>query len=766
MLSFVFVPILLDKWGSRSGPVQHNVVTTKKYGNLSETELSSLRFQRQAVRQLAGYARGQQFRNSPYAAYAERMIQSRLDQQFPVDDEWIVNAWLLAKQAESQGVQVSDKAVNDYIDRHVLCDPTMGIDKPSLTKEQVQEFLVQRQRSGLSPQMFLQAARRELLATIVSEQVSLTVSGATPVQLYDYYLRTAREARIEAIPVAVDRFLDGKDPSDRELRDFVEKYKDKEANPDSPTPGLREPKRVAVQYVKAVPSKLMDPKAVSEEAIKAYYEQHKGKYIDLETKPDIGKPEAIDPKAPVPPPAPKDVELPKMEAKPAPAKSDAAKPEAKPEPAKPEAKADAKPPAPPTPEKPKAEEKKPEEKKPEPEAKKTEPEAKKTSSTVAAPIRLVSFQEKAAKPEAAKPEEKKPEAAKPEAKPAEAKPEVAKPEAKKEPPKYLPLEKVRDQVRDAVALEQAQEKARKSLDAIYEQMLAYHGKWLDYVTQLDQKKDLAPPPMPDLEALARQYGFEHRRTDLLTAWEFRDLDIATARLPGRAGAQMTVLQNVFGTLPYVQPQAAMDLDRSYLFWKIEETPPTDPDLRDADSRKKVIEAWKMEQARTVAESKAKELAKKAQDSGKSLKDLAAEEGLTLVAPKQPFRWLEPDVLSGIRSPNSGPRWQLGDVPGIRTPGAEFMQSVFALESGAIGTAWNSPHSVVYVVKVLEYSPGEGALWQGFIRGSMQEYMQIGGQSPERAEILMAWLDRLKDDAGLKWLRKPETNASRGGGGDD
>ena len=51
--------------------------------------------------------------------------------------------------------------------------------------------------------------------------------------------------------------------------------------------------------------------------------------------------------------------------------------------------------------------------------------------------------------------------------------------------------------------------------------------------------------------------------------------------------------------------------------------------------------------------------------------------------------------------------------GVDQAGMEFMRSVFTLQAGQVGLAMDQPGKIVYVVRLINFTPGEETLWRQF-----------------------------------------------------
>jgi hypothetical protein len=746
MLSFVFIPVVLQLLDVRGGGKNALVVSTSKYGSLYEVDLDNLVRQRhlvygflQNVRQAVAEKRGR--------GEAVQMALYEMGQD-PASERAVVEAWLLARRAEGLGLRVTDEAINAFVQ--------------SVTDGKVSAKEVNKVLAGFhaSEGGFFGALGRELLAMRVRQMFRKSLEGIPPEQRYDYFLRMNRNAKIEAIPVAVEKYVDQvQAPSYEELQALFEQYKEKLYDPDSPEPGFRQPHTIDLQYLRAELESFVDLKAVSDEAVSKYYNENKER-LYREKAPPVSAPQGAAPKV-----EPSTPELPKLE----PPKPGAAKAEL------PKAVAPAG--EPPKPGAAKAELLKAAA--PAGEPAKVKPGDKgdrKTSSARGdSQFRLVSFAEKesaaapAAKagpalaaPAPAAPGKAEPPAAKadpssPKAQPAAskveattkagaAKSEPAAPgkasEAKKAEPNYVPLEKVRDEIRRHLAEQQAQAKMQKVLAVLQDRMLRHQRERMAY-NEADEasKQTLAPPAPLDLAALAKRNGLKSVETGWISEHQAQKLDIGASSVDRKP-----FVQYAFGPLVEHQPVMSQDLEGNRcLFWKVGDDLEKVPEWSDSGVREQVLHAWKFLGARDLAAQEAERLAELARKSPKSPRTLKDVSG-SLVTP-DPFTWMtDRSVWLG------NPRPQISAVRGVDRPGMDFMQSVFRLSPGGVGLAWNYPKSVVYVVLLVEHTPPDSDLWTRFVTTPGDLYMMAAAYDWDTMQTL--WKQEIETEVNLRWHRPP------------
>lgn len=761
MLSFVFVPTimqLMETRGPRGNPV---VVTTTEYGSVNEAQLQMMLRQRQRLylffRQLAERV---QVKGGRGDAVREAL---GMFGGAPGSEEAAVDDWLLARKAEKSGLKVSQKAVNDYL--------------ASLTEGKVGGDDVRQILSGLrisQPQLF-EALRQQMLAIRFYQMFWVSLAATTPAQRWEYYQQLNRRARIEAVPVAVSKFADKiATPSEDVLKTFFEKYKERLPDPDSPEPGFREPHRIDIEYFKATYETFIDPASVSEQAVRDYYEANKEQLYK-----DMLPPEA-------PPPAAPKTEPAKPEAKKAvspatePAKTAPAKPEAEKvaapatEPAKATPpKSETSQPAAPKSEPPKSEDPKGKGAAPSP--------GKGASAPRRSPFRLVSEQKAASPAQAAKtapaaakaepsaPKSEKPAVkaepaapktppAAPKAEPVAPKAEPAAPKAepaasKATPPaaapvKYKPFADVKEEIRKALARQAAQEKVRDVLRRVQDKLTQYETQWTLYDTLEPEKKASSPPPArPNFVELAKEHRLTAAQTGFMSALQMAGTDIGQSRVEGRtAFVQVAFEKNV----PVFLPGVSQDNEgNSYLYWKLSDSPERVPEFNEPEVRKQVLETWKRIEARNLAVKEAERLAEEVRKAKKSLAEVfAGRKDVSIVSPP-PFTWLtfgNVPMWFRMRPPT------YSEVEGISGAGTEFMQSVFKLKAGEIGLATDQPKATVYVVRLVEYTPSDSVLWDLFLADDYRGYAMAARYDQSVANRL--WREGLKKEAGLHWERDP------------
>lgn len=793
MFSFVFLDIVYQTMRSGGGPRNPVAAETARYGAITERQLDLMLRQR---RSLYGFLRQLQPAVMTKGGRGEQIriaLMSLGDS--PASEEAAVESWLLGRKAEELGLKVSQKAINDYIG--MLHEGKLG----TADLKRILGDL------RLSQSQLFEALRQDLLSLRLYEMFSVSLAGVTPAQRWEYYQQLNRRAKIEAVPIAVSQFVDKVPaPAPEVVQKFFEQHKERLPDPNSPEPGFREPHRIDVQFLKASYEAFADAAAVTEQEIKDYYDVNRERYRDIlpelppseppkkepaKTEPAKAEPpKAPPPKAEAPKAQPQKAETPKAEpAKAAvPAKAEPAKSPVKPEEA-PKAQAPTTPPEAP---------------------KSPSPAAGKTSSNPPPSLfHLVSEEKAGPGPAAAKPasaekaaplppkdqppatppaapgasaSKVEPPASKPEPSPPKAAAAGAKPEpaaAKSAPagakapaapadltlpppltqpgpggaapapaPKYIPLDKVKDEIRKLLAREKAQEKIKDVLRRIQDRLAKYEEQWTLHETLEPAEKAATPAPTPpDFPALAKEFKLTSGQTGLVAAWETQGLEIGRSRVDGSAAFTAVAYDKNFAL--YRPTTSQDDEGSSYLFWKVNDAPERVPELDEPGVRERVVGAWKLIEARTLASETAERMADEARKAKKPLAEVfAARKDLKVVTP-EPFSWL---------TYGSVPVWlrrlppRLSEVAGIEAAGSDFMQAVFALKAGEIGPAVNQPKTTVYLVRLAEYLPSESVLWEMFVADDYGSYANVARYDQGVANRI--WIDALKAEAGLQWKRDP------------
>jgi len=672
---------------------------------------------------------------------------------FPEGEELLVREMLLAQQAEEIGLTVSNTAVNEFL----------AIWTNNMVRQDQFDQIISGLRYGRAPVVaadLFASLRTALTARNMLLLFQTGFSGDPPGWSWDFYKRLEQAVTVEAYPVAVEDLAVSVDPpNEAELRAFFDRYKDDLPVARSPEPGFKEPFRIRYAALKADRQKFEDEaaKTITDEDVKAYYEENKETRFRAPAPPE--KPAATEPPADTPPATVPDAAAADKQ----PPKADPAaaeQPEAKPAETDPGAE-------PPT----------------------------ETSSGLRRRLRVqpVSLladdaadsggpttkpsasDEGQVKPDAAaagEPPAKKMDnaeppatgesAAKPQKNGASAPGEEAaavdkaagdgKPAEPAEPEMTLrPLAEVADQIRQQLTRERATATIDEIFSALAGDLTAYAEDRA--VWQARGDSGTPEPVAPDIKKIAEKQGLVAEQSDWVAA-------PAAAEAGGIGGSfefvpdpgsrfgirQQRWLEMIFaeGSIA-LRPITSRDAEGNrYFSWKQDEQEERVPSF--AEARETVEKAWRIVEARPLAQQRAAEIAAAAAE--RSLAETVGKEQAEAVRTVGPFTWLT-QGSAGFGAP---PR--ISQPKDLVFPGEAFMQVVFATSAGMSASAFNEPQTICYALRVITSEPDEAELRTRFAssRGEPQRVAMVAQEA--FADVFRNWIEGLEASAGLTWNREP------------
>ncbi|MBL6714183.1 MAG: hypothetical protein ISQ07_12470, partial [Pirellulales bacterium] len=314
---------------------------------------------------------------------------------------------------------------------------------------------------------------------------------------------------------------------------------------------------------------------------------------------------------------------------------------------------------------------------------------------------------------------------------------------------FRPLAEVKEEIREQIAAEKAEEKINTIFSAVAADLTAYAE---DYALwQARGETGTEPPTPPNFEEIAEAQGLTAGRSELVApvdAAEEPGIGRSFELVPdpgSRFGIrQRSWLEMMFGEGSMdLRPQTSRDmLGNRFLSWKTQDQPEFVPTF--AAARENVEKAWRIIEARGLAQEQAEELANQAKTRDVSLEQLSTDRGDVSMTQVGPFAWF--DLASGMP--------QLSQPPGVFLPGDEFMQAVFSLAPGESTVAFNEPKTVCYCIRLLSLTPPESELRAQFFerRDDMMPIDQVAQQS--YAGVFERWIEGLEDRYNLRWERQP------------
>ncbi|MGN6543446.1 MAG: hypothetical protein ACTHK7_00230, partial [Aureliella sp.] len=368
----------------------------------------------------------------------------------------------------------------------------------------------------------------------------------------------------------------------------------------------------------------------------------------------------------------------------------------------------------------------------------------------------------AAKDGEAKAEEAKPEEAKPEeAKPSEAQPDAAQAAAGAAAPaaagagntpmRTQTFEEARDSLARTLAMSVVRDQLQAKLQKIESAMNAYRTKkQMERLNAEAGRKSAGEPAKIDLKKLAEEEGLTYGSTGMIDGFRLASTPIGRSMIGNQALANTVMTPEVELFTPvrsmFIEMENPTEPDfQEFVSWKIDAVPAYTPELNDI--RDEVIEAWKTQRARVLAEEEARKLADKLKSAGdEPWKSVLDAQKQTLVVNPPPFTWMSPPREMFAAA-------QISFVQGLDTVGQDFMQRVFATRPGQVTVAPNQGLNTYYVVRVLELTPTADQLRQNFeiSRGRARQLA-----FPERERMFADWYDTIERKLNVQWMAAPET----------
>lgn len=605
---------------------------------------------------------------------ANRFLYAATKNQFMTfggtNDEQIVLRSIHLAEAQKLGISVSNDSVVSFIKKATaekLSRPDYEKILRDLHLAESELFDILREEMTIDLYEQIDAPARQRFGNGMVQ---------TPLAVWKEFQKLQVRQSMDTLAVPVAQFTSQvPEPKDSELVAYFEKYKSQRPG-QTGTPGFVQDRQVQLAYV-AAEFETFEKFAgeITDDDVTQFYTKNKERYRIFDIPDSPAGPAFPGDDAPVDALQPSNVEAPKA---PEPPAGDApAKPESPPEPAKPEEGSSC------------GVDEAAAQDKPAEEAKKTEEPA--TSEKPA--------------------EETKP-AADPVLPPA---PGGATAEAKTEEPKYKPLDDaLKAEIREAIMKERAFEKMGGAIERVMAEMTRLNDDYLRGETP-EARKTIGAEITKKLKAYADEHSLKYSETKPMTQSELLNavdeplaMSMQPSANPFQPGSSVPEIAFDDDLLFYPRTSDAFVRDKRFAYWKIADFPSKVPEFKDV--KDKVLEAWKFEMARPLAEKRAKELADLVNTSKKPMKE--ALEGQTVnnlpdgpaiaVQKTGRFTWLNvPRNIPGQFDPRMSEP-QISFVNGVDRPDNEFMKVVFdQLEVGQAGIVPNQIRSAYYVAQVTE-----------------------------------------------------------------
>ena len=253
--------------------------------------------------------------------------------------------------------------------------------------------------------------------------------------------------------------------------------------------------------------------------------------------------------------------------------------------------------------------------------------------------------------------------------------------------------------------------------------------------------------------MADREGLQYEKTPLLSREEAQrhgqvaTADVGLAPLSGGRRFDEELFDPKTGL--YEPVELCDTLGTRFLVRKIRDEAPHVPPLEQV--RSEVIQAWKMSQARPLAEKAAADLARQIKAKGATIKD--ARIGGYRVITVPPITRTQPSfMMTSMYDPSQVVETSIPDVP---FAGPSLRDAYFSLQTGSVEIAANQPRTVYYVMTLDRREP---ATFAALYAPSGDEYrykrQMLLEQMLKQQDQWMSWL---RHQAGLKadWVPPDE-----------
>lgn len=197
------------------------------------------------------YMGGQQTKDAELMAYAQ---------------SW--ESLIIAQEAENYGITVTDDDI-----RQALLS-RFGAQDGTVDRQAYEQFLVQIRTSKPDFEKFLRTfISANKMLTVVRDSMLMTDEEA-----WLWYSRDKEWAKAAYIQLRGEDFARFIKPEEAALKDYYEFYATRDPDTDPNNVGYLQPERVKIEYVMLPYANFMEQVEVTDDEVKAYYEEHKAEY--------------------------------------------------------------------------------------------------------------------------------------------------------------------------------------------------------------------------------------------------------------------------------------------------------------------------------------------------------------------------------------------------------------------------------------------------------------------------------------------------------
>ncbi|WP_435010105.1 hypothetical protein P12x_001332 [Tundrisphaera lichenicola] len=261
MIGFVLSDTL-NSWARSSGATDRDIQVAELFGKkIHLSDLGAVNEQRQTANRFMAYAG----RDPNFFGGTTRSE--------------LIDALILEREADRLGIPKTSEFARKWIDLQ-----TFGA-----MNAQLFEVILGRFENKISGEQLLTDIAGQVRILLARQEIAMPV--VTPLDVFRNYRDQSERASFKTVPFLVNSFVDKVgEPTDTEVRELYEKYKDVLPSPNSPTPGFKIPRKIKVE------SLLIDSNAIAkqireklpEEELKSLYESRKTEFpLDRELPPDL-----------------------------------------------------------------------------------------------------------------------------------------------------------------------------------------------------------------------------------------------------------------------------------------------------------------------------------------------------------------------------------------------------------------------------------------------------------------------------------------------
>jgi peptidyl-prolyl cis-trans isomerase D len=263
MIGFVLSDTL-PRWMNSGGLNDKDLEVAELYGKkIHLSDLNAIGRKRQYANQFMAYA--DRFGNPSFFGG-----MTRAD---------LIDAIILEHEADRLGIPATADFARNWIDRQ-----TDGAMNAPLF-----ETILTRFDGKISGRDLLIDIASQVRILLARQEIAMPV--LTPLDVFRSYRDQSERASFKVVPYLVESFTNQvKEPTETEVADLYDKYKDVLPDPTRPTPGFKIPRKVNVEVLRIDINQIIKriKNSLPESECKAYYEANKTKYpLDTELPPDL-----------------------------------------------------------------------------------------------------------------------------------------------------------------------------------------------------------------------------------------------------------------------------------------------------------------------------------------------------------------------------------------------------------------------------------------------------------------------------------------------